>query len=204
MAIYPNVRGKTTMATAPTKTDATKTDATKTDAAKTGATQTDATKTDATKTDATQTAGFDFVLLPSELAKTTAPKNARSEDQSAMDALVKRLHEAWTRAGNPTGAWPVLVEKRVVATMFVAPEDAAKRKDMIKRAATYLGVYHKFGTPYVLTEELAKRYGRPASEVGMEGISVVVMDKRQRGTTPRAQEVVDSARAAAARTVGGK
>jgi hypothetical protein len=199
MAIYPNVRGKTTMATAPTKTDAPKTDAPKTDAPKT-----DAPQTAAPKTDAPQTAAFDFVLLPSELAKTTAPKNARSEDQAAMDTLVKRLHEAWIRAGKPTGAWPVLVEKRVVATMFVAPEDAAKRKDMIKRAATYLGVYHKFGTSYVLTEELAKRYGRPASEVGMEGISVVVMDKRQRETTPRAQEVVDSARAAAARTVGGK
>lgn len=122
------------------------------------------------------------VILTSDLAVQTAPKNQRSEKQSKMDEVVKRLHTAWVNAGRAS-QWPKMVESKVVATYFVEPNKSAELKRLINRAVTFHNVRARFGTSFVATEALVTKHNLPKEYIGREVISVAIMDKRPRTTS---------------------
>lgn len=137
-------------------------------------------------------AGFsaEFLAAPitlagdSELAKITAPRNQRSEEQIAMDNTVKALHSKWVAAGRPS-QWPVMASKGCVATYPSKPENTAKLKQYINRGAALHDLAIKWGTTILVTEEfIRKQTARgvqiPQQYLGCEMISFAVKDKRER------------------------
>lgn len=132
-----------------------------------------------------------FVLVTNaDLLKITAPRNQRTPKQLAMDKTVKEFHEKWIEAGRPS-QWAVMASpaKKVVVTFFSDPDESAKLKQVINRAAGLHKVRIKWGTPFILTPDfVAKQHEAgvqiPDSEIGKEAISFAVMDKRPDNLTP--------------------
>lgn len=149
-------------------------------------------KTDeASKTDAANTTGLsaDFLSAPEilldspDLLKATAPRNARSDEQRAMDAVVATAHKTWIDAGKPD-KWADLAAKRCVKSYFCEPAEAAKLKQYANRAAVLHNVRIRYGTSVTVTPEFrAKRPQVPEAYLGREIISFAVMDKVVRKVT---------------------
>jgi hypothetical protein len=85
--------------------------------------------------------------LPPTLARDSAPKNARSEAQIAVDAVVKDAYSKWLAAGEPR-TWPLIVSTGCVAGYWVKPANVDKIQKMVK----FAGVLHR----------VSIRMGRPA------------------------------------------
>lgn len=82
--------------------------------------------------------------LPAELAKDSAPKNARNDGQLAVDGVVRDVHAKWLEAGEPR-TWPLIVETGSVAGYWVKPQSEPKIRKMVKSAADMLGVSVRYG-----------------------------------------------------------
>lgn len=121
------------------------------------------------------------VVLTPDLAKETAPVRSRSERQTKMDEIAKRLHEQWTKAGSPS-QWPKIVQGGAVATYFVEPNKASDLKNLIKRAATFHDLRVKWGGPMQATEKLVTAKGLPKEYIGREVVSFAIIAKRPRPT----------------------
>lgn len=117
-----------------------------------------------------------------DMIKASAPRNARSEEQRAMDTVTRDLHAKWVKAAKPT-KWADAVTAKVVATYFVNPDQVSTLKGFVNRAVTLNGTRVRFGTEMTVTETIVRKYGLPETELGKSIISFAVMDKRPRETT---------------------
>ena len=131
-----------------------------------------------------------FTLTP-ELTSQAAPQRARSDKQRKMDAVVERLHNHWKSVGGPS-QWGKLVETKCVTTYFVQPDRAAELKKLINRAGAFHDVAIRYGSSFLATEHMVKKFNLPETYVGREVISFAARDRRPRaknGTkgTPQAE-----------------
>lgn len=92
--------------------------------------------------------------LPAELAQDSAPKNARSEAQLAVDSVIRDVHAKWLEAGEPR-AWPDIVATGTVAGYWVTPKNVDQITKMIKSAIIATpGVSVKWGRTTPRTEDM--------------------------------------------------
>jgi hypothetical protein len=112
-----------------------------------------------------------------EMVDATAPRWARSEEQVAMDRIVKAYHDKWLGAGKP-GPWAALVKAKCVATYFAQPDRVGDLKGYVNKAAKLHKVSIRYGTAVTVTEAMVKRYPNLTPEhVGQEAVSFAVKDK---------------------------
>ena len=119
-----------------------------------------------------------FTLTP-ELTSQAAPQRARSDKQRKMDAVVERLHKHWKSVGGPS-QWGKLVETKCVTTYFVQPDQAAELKKLINRAGAFHDVAIRYGSSFLATEHMVKKFNLPEAYVGREVISFAARDRRPR------------------------
>lgn len=74
------------------------------------------------------------------MASQFAPSRARDDRQIAMDGTVKRLHEAWLKAGSPT-KWVAMPKARY----HIPPAAEEGLRFLVRRAADFHGVAIKWG-----------------------------------------------------------
>ena len=134
-----------------------------------------------------------------ELVKASAPRNARSEEQKAMDAVVSNLHKKWAAEGKST-TWSTLAAKKCVATYIVEPSDVTKIRQLVNRATALHSVRARYGTDVTVTPAMLSKYGMPDNYLGRTVVSFAIMDKRPRDIDPevtkRAVQKAQATRAA--------
>jgi hypothetical protein len=131
----------------------------------------------------------DFSDVPQSFRETVRPVRARNEGQEAMDAVAVKSYQRWIADGKPT-VWNTMP----VITYFVAPEQEAGYRKLIRRACEYVptlipgevseeasGTRARFGNAVTLTPELAEKIGKP-DKVGKVVLAWVCIDKRKRPT----------------------
>lgn len=134
-------------------------------------------------------------VLAAPLAATAAPKNKRSEVQAKMDAKVLEVHALWIKAGRPS-VWGRQVESGCVVTYFLSPEAVSAREKLINKACAFHGnIRPKYGTQFVVTEELLSKFNLPAEYLGRKALSFTVVDKRERSTGTTATSAGEGASA---------
>lgn len=142
---------------------------------------------DAAATEAPKGLGLDFItsggftLEDADMAAAAAPVRARSDEQQAMDEVVRKMNAHWKSANGPT-TWPNLVAAKCVTTYFVEPDKTASIKKLIDRAASLLGIRIRYGTSFLADEKLVAKFSLPAEYLGREVISFAAPDKRQQGS----------------------
>lgn len=86
----------------------------------------------------------DMLSKPQEvddrMASQFAPSRARDERQIAMDGTVKRLHDEWIKAGEPT-KWVAMPKARY----HIPPAAEEGFRFLVRRAADFHGVAIKWG-----------------------------------------------------------
>lgn len=113
------------------------------------------------------------VEVPPVLAPQTKPRAYRTEQQQAIDKVVQKVHAKWTKAGKPSAsAWPLMLEKKLVAGYWVSPDSVPGLRSLLERSATYLKLRIKFGEHVSRPED--------AEQDGKVYIPFVVMDRMTR------------------------
>ena len=111
------------------------------------------------------------VIAPGEtLARLTDP-GERSEIQAKVDAAVKAAHEAWVKAGKPSGM-EACIKAGVVRRYFLDPEHRAAYTSLLNNAARFLGV------------RVRKAPVQPHPGSGRHQLPWVAMDKRAPSVKP--------------------
>lgn len=85
---------------------------------------------------------------PQALQRDLSPKHARSERQSAMDAIVTAAHQAWLDGGSKN-KWDDLPTR----LYSVPPDKAEGIRTLVKRSADFLGFRPRFGSPTLCDPE---------------------------------------------------
>jgi len=122
-----------------------------------------------------------------QFRKETTPVRNRKPVQLAMDAVAAQAYTDWVEADRPS-TW----SRMPVITYFLAPEDVADYRKMIRAAVLIVpaqsyqkdgktvepsGVRARFGKEFVLTEKMANKIGKP-SEAGKTVLAWAAIDKR--------------------------
>jgi hypothetical protein len=118
-------------------------------------------------------------LAAPDVIAAAQPMRERSPEQKQMDKVAQRAYAEWVKADRPS-AWG----KVPVVTYFLAPDDVAAYRYLIRRACAVvqpegssIGVRVRFGNEFTLSQQMAEKINRP-DDAGKIVLAWAAVDKR--------------------------